>query len=176
MPRNVEIKARLENDERMHARLREIATTSPEDIVQDDTFFPAPEGRLKLRVFANGAGELIYYRRADTAGPKQSYYLIAPTDDPDALRDVLARAYGISGRVRKVRTLVLVGRTRVHLDRVEGLGAFLELEVVLQEGEAVSTGEAEARHMLALLGVRDDQLVEGSYFDLISEAGVNIEE
>ena len=175
MPRNVEIKARLMHMARMHERVAELAASPPEKIVQDDTFFRAPEGRLKLRVFANGVGELIYYRRADTAGPKQSYYLIAPAENPDALREVLARAYGVAGRVRKVRTLFLIGRTRVHLDRVEQLGDFLELEVVLEEGEHVRAGEAEARHLLELLGIRDDQLVEGSYFDLISEPGIKID-
>ncbi len=166
MPRNVEIKARLDDADRLHARMRELADTGPEEIFQDDTFFAVPEGRLKLRVFADDSGELIFYRRPDAAGPKESFYLIASAESPNALRAVLAQAYGTVGRVRKVRTLFLIGRTRVHLDRVEELGDFLELEVVLREEEAFSTGEAEARHLLGLLGIRDDQLVEGAYLDL----------
>ncbi|MBK7190771.1 MAG: class IV adenylate cyclase [bacterium] len=102
-------------------------------------------GRLKLRAFAEGHGELIYYRRADAVGPKESFYTIAPVEDPDALRRALTLALGAVGRVRKRRTLYLVGRTRVHLDRVEGLGEFLELEVVLLDDETAEVGEAEAR-------------------------------
>jgi len=60
-----------------------------------------------------------------------------PTAAPDALREALTLAYGVIGRVRKVRTLFMAGRTRIHLDRVEGLGEFLELEVVLAEHEPV---------------------------------------
>lgn len=166
MPRNVEIKARLEDAVGTRVRVQGIADTGPELIVQDDTFFHSPEGRLKLRVFADDSGELIYYRRADAAGPKESFYLIAAADDPHALRNVLAHAYGVIGRVRKVRTLFLAGRTRLHLDSVEGLGEFLELEVVLRDGEAVGAGEEEAQRLLKRLGIHDEQLVEGAYIDL----------
>lgn len=169
MPRNVEIKVRLEDAIGMRVRVREIADAGPELIVQDDTFFHSPEGRLKLRVFADGSGELIYYQRADTTGPKESFYLLAAADDPDALRNVLAHAYGVIGRVRKVRTLFLSGRTRLHLDSVEGLGEFLELEVVLNDGETVGTGKEEAHRLLERLGVNTEQLVEGAYMDLARE-------
>ncbi|MCY1506240.1 putative adenylyl cyclase CyaB [compost metagenome] len=69
--------------------------------------------------------------------------------------------------MRKQRRLFLVGRTRVHLDRVEGLGEFLELEVVLQDGEPAEAGVAEAHALMARLGVAEDQLVQGAYVDLL---------
>ncbi|MCY1209149.1 hypothetical protein D9M72_207930 [compost metagenome] len=69
--------------------------------------------------------------------------------------------------MRKQRRLFLVGRTRVHLDRVEGLGEFLELEVVLQEGEPAEAGVAEAHALMARLGVAERQLVQGAYVDLL---------
>ena len=74
----------------------------------------------------DGRGELIAYRRADDGGPKVSDYLLSPTASPGTLRDALARSNGVEGRVVKHRTLFLVGRTRVHLDRVQGLGDFME--------------------------------------------------
>jgi predicted adenylyl cyclase CyaB len=77
-------------------------------------------------------------------------------------------AYGEIGRVRKHRTLYMVGRTRVHLDQVEGLGHFLELEVVLADGDTVEAGVQEARRIMAGLGVQSSQLVEGAYLDLLS--------
>ena len=74
---------------------------------------------------------------------------------------------GQIGRVRKMRTLFLVGRTRIHLDRVEGLGHFLELEVVLEEGEPLEAGMREAHDIMARLGVEPFQLIEGAYLDLL---------
>jgi predicted adenylyl cyclase CyaB len=72
--------------------------------------------------------------------------------------------------VRKQRTLFLAGRTRIHLDRVEGLGDFLELEVVLAEGEPADAGVREARALMHALGVESSQLVEGAYVDLLAAA------
>ena len=96
----------------------------------------ANNGRLKLRASSTDAGELIFYRRVNQAGPKESFYIQSPTSSPETLRESLSLAYGQIGRIRKYRTLFLVGRTRVHLDRVEGLGHFLELEVVLVDDES----------------------------------------
>src|SRR5690348_11477556 len=137
MPRNIEIKARIESVEATAPRAAAMADAGPTEIVQDDTFFACPNGRLKLRTYSPVAGELIFYRRDDAAGPKESFYLLSSTADPAGLRELLSAAYGTIGRVQKHRTLYLVGRTRVHLDRVEGLGHFLELEVVLRENEAI---------------------------------------
>jgi predicted adenylyl cyclase CyaB len=93
--------------------------------------------------------------------------VIAPTPDPAALREALSRAWGTAGRVRKRRRLYLVGDTRIHLDRVEGLGDFLELEVVLAPAQSVAEGEEEARRIMAALGVADEDLVSGAYLDLL---------
>ena len=167
MARNVEIKARIESIEALLPRALACADGPPEPIAQDDTFFSCTQGRLKLRVFADGRAELIAYERVDASGPKTSDYAITPVADPDALRATLARALGTSGRVIKQRTLLRVGRTRVHLDRVEGLGDFLELEVVLHEGESADDGVAEAHALLRRLAIDGAQLVAGAYVDLL---------
>ena len=111
-------------------------------------------------------GQLIYYSRPDVAGPKVSDYWISGTDSPAAMRETLARALGIVGRVRKHRRLYVVDRTRIHLDEVEGLGSFVELEVVLAEGEAAAQGEETAHQVMRSLGIGESQLVEGAYVDL----------
>ena len=167
MPRNVEIKARIESVEALLPRVREIADSGPSEIFQDDTFFSCPNGRLKLRAFSETSGELIFYQRPDSAGPKESFYVISPTASPNTLREVLSLAYGQTGRVRKCRTLFMMGRTRIHLDVVEGLGHFLELEVVLTEGESAEDGIAVAHALLARLGISPQQLIEGAYVDLL---------
>ena len=79
-----------------------------------------------------------------------------------SLRETLACAYGIVGRVRKQRTLFMIGRTRVHLDRVESLGNWIELEVVLEENEPSESGIDEARKLMAKLGSDSAQLVDGA--------------
>jgi len=170
MSRNIEVKARIDSVDALQPRAAALADRGPELLQQDDTFFACANGRLKLRAFGPERGELIFYRRADTAGPKLSDYRIVPTTQPDALRAALADAYGETGRVRKQRILFLAGRTRVHLDRVEGLGDFLELEVVLADGETEAEGVAEAHELLAKLGVGQDRLLEVAYVDLLNAA------
>jgi len=165
--RNVEIKARISSVEAWVPRVAVLADQGPVEIEQDDTFFVCERGRIKLRALSATEGQLIFYRRANQAGPKESRFVISPTASPDSLRDALTLAYGSAGRVRKHRTLYLVGRTRVHLDRVESLGHFLELEVVLAEGESPDAGVKEARALMTALGLADDQLIDGAYVDLL---------
>jgi len=165
--RNVEIKARISSVEALVPRVAALADRGPVEIEQDDTFFVCERGRIKLRALSATEGQLIFYRRANQAGPKESRFVISPTASPDSLRDALTLAYGSAGRVRKHRTLYLIGRTRVHLDRVESLGHFLELEVVLAEGESPDAGVKEARALMTALGLADDQLIDGAYVDLL---------
>jgi predicted adenylyl cyclase CyaB len=170
MARNVEIKARIAGVAALAPLAARLADAEPTFLDQDDTFFACPNGRLKLRdQFAAGA-ELIFYQRADQPGPKQSFYLRVPVPDPTALRDLLRLAHGETGRVRKRRMLFLVGRTRIHLDAIEGLGEFLELEVVLRDGESVEAGTLEAKEIMARLGVTAQQLIQGAYVDLLRQA------
>ena len=169
MARNIEIKARVENVAQLTPKVAALATEGPLEIAQDDTFFNCVTGRLKLRAFSNDAGELIFYRRVNQSGPKESFYLRSPTSSPETLRESLSLAYGQIGRVRKYRTLFLVGRTRVHLDRVEGLGHFLELEVMLVGDEPAEQGIREANELMDKLGVEPGQLIDGAYLDLLLE-------
>jgi len=171
MPRNIEIKARIENVSLLTPRVAALATEGPLEIAQDDTFFKCENGRLKLRAFSIDAGELIFYRRVNQAGPKESFFIRSPTSAPESLRESLSLAYGQIGRIRKYRTLFQVGRTRVHLDRVEGLGHFLELEVVLVDDELPEQGIREAGDLMDKLGIQPEQLIEGAYLDLMLAQG-----
>jgi predicted adenylyl cyclase CyaB len=174
MSRNIEIKARIDDVAALSLKAAAIATTGPIEIAQDDTFFRCANGRLKLRSFSASEGELIFYRRSNQAGPKESFYIRTQTTNPDSLREALSLAYGQAGRVIKQRTLYLAGRTRIHLDRVQGLGHFMELEVVLAEHEAVEHGINEAHKLMDLLGVDAAQLVETAYVDLLAERAASI--
>ena len=169
MPANIEIKARVSDPEAILIRARKLTGAEPETILQTDTFFHAETGRLKIREFADGTGELISYHRPDAEGPKTSSYGIAPTPDARALRDVLAAALPVRGVVQKKRLLLLAGRTRIHLDQVQGLGSFMELEVVLPEGDDPQDGEREAADLMEKLGIKPEDLVRGAYIDLLEK-------
>jgi predicted adenylyl cyclase CyaB len=167
LPSNIEIKARVRNFEEIRRRAEEVSDIPVEVIPQEDIFFNTPQGRLKLRLLTEDRGQLIYYRRPDQEGPKRSDYQISHTSDPANLKRVLERAYGIRGVVRKTRYLYLVGQTRVHLDHVEGLGQFMELEVVMEEGQSDAEGQAIAEELMASLGIERSDWLEGAYMDLL---------
>ncbi|MCU0612007.1 MAG: class IV adenylate cyclase [Candidatus Eisenbacteria bacterium] len=167
MPRNIEIKARIDDVERALQRARNVAGEAPTLLLQDDTFFNCANGRLKLRILSDSAGELIFYQRPDTSKPRASDYTVVPTAHPRLLLTALTRVIGVRGRVRKRRWLFAAGRTRIHVDEVEGLGPFLELEVVLCDDDRLGDGIAEARRLMRELGVPEDTLVGGAYVDLL---------
>ncbi|XP_039301066.1 uncharacterized protein LOC111049768, partial [Nilaparvata lugens] len=126
--RNVEIKAKVKDLPSFLLKCEEVSQSVGEVIKQEDFFFNAKEGRLKLRKFEGGAAELIFYDRPNMEGPKLSEYEKCSVSDGSKLQAVLSRALGVSGEVRKYRHLFLVGQTRIHVDQVENLGSFMELE------------------------------------------------
>ena len=168
MPRNIEIKARIDSVEALRPRAEALCRQPAQLILQDDSFFAVPKGRLKLREFADGSAELIHYHRADSAEAKASDYVRVPVPDPAALREALTRACGLQGRVQKQRWLCLVGATRIHIDRVAGLGDFMELEVVLQDGQSDAEGEGVAEALMLQLGLAGAERLAGAYLDLLA--------
>jgi adenylate cyclase class IV len=176
MPRNVEVKLRLASVQALLPRvlaLPELLGQQAQCIEQDDCFYAAPQGRLKLRRLLQASAtpaapqaELIAYHRPNEAAARTSDYVRVPVPDPDALHEALSRTLGVTGRVRKQRWLLLAGATRIHLDQVHGLGEFLELEVVLQEGQPEAQGQAQAARLLQRLGLAHAPLLAGSYLDM----------
>jgi len=167
MPANIEIKARARDLADLHLRAEALSDSPGQVIPQEDTFFHTIKGRLKLRQLAPDHGQLVHYERPDQDGPKRSTYHIFETNDPKGLKAMLSLALGVRGVVRKTRTMYLVGQTRVHLDDVEGLGEFMELEVVLHPEQSDAEGQAIARDLMTRLGVQEEDLLEGAYMDLL---------
>ena len=169
MPRNVEVKIRVDDLGAIRSRALALGAADHGSLHQVDTYFrTSSEGgaRLKLREHRPGRSELIAYRRPDTPGLRASDFHLVPVDDPTALRETLAHALGVVRQVAKTRHLLLLGRTRIHLDHVEGLGSFLELEVVLDDRDEIALGEQEAEQLLAQLALADRPRIPGSYADL----------
>ena len=167
MAANIEIKARVDDFEILKTRAESISDKPLEVILQEDIFFNTEKGRLKLRILAPERGELIYYERPDQDGPKRSEYHLVKTNDPENLKTALSLALGIRGVEKKTRYLYMAGQTRIHLDEVEGLGQFMELEVVMREDQNDAEGQVIAEDLMRRLGVREDALLEGAYMDLL---------
>src|SRR3954453_11574462 len=132
--RNVELKARDPDPARSLARARALGAEDHGDLRQRDTYFAAPRGRLKLREQDPGGAELIAYERPDAAQARESRYRIAPVADPGALREALDAALATTVFVDKRRHLLLWDGVRIPLDHVDGLGDFVELEGVADDG------------------------------------------
>jgi predicted adenylyl cyclase CyaB len=164
MPTNVEIKARLRNLRRHGARAAAISALSAQICYQHDTFFNVPNGLLKLREQTDTCGgELIFYQRDNTAGPRPSVYSVSKCEDPGLLRTFLAYALGVRGEVRKRRIVYLAGQTRIHFDQVEDLGAFMELEVVLRQQQTWEEGRIIAQQIMKQLEISEHDLIPNTY-------------
>ncbi len=167
MPTNIEFKARIHDFAAASDTASALAGSPPTIIVQEDVFFQCGKGRLKLRILGERQGELIHYLRDDVSGPKQSFYTVVPTSAPHELRLLLSAALGETIVVRKTRAIYLLGSTRIHLDKVERLGEFMEVEVVLEEGQAAEQGEEIATDLLRRFGIRESDLIATAYADLL---------
>ncbi|CAH0560428.1 unnamed protein product [Brassicogethes aeneus] len=169
--RNVEIKARVKNIADLVSKAAELSGTKAEIIKQHDTFYNVNNGRLKFRKFEDGHGELIYYERPDAEGPKMCSYdkSSVPESSVSSLTTVLERALGKKSIVKKVRQLFLVDKTRIHIDSVEDLGDFMELEVVLSPEQTPEEGEKIAHVLMGKLGIDKSDLISGAYTDLLNK-------
>jgi homotetrameric cytidine deaminase len=170
--RNVELKA---VDPDPAATLERALAAGARDqgvLVQRDTYFGAPRGRLKLREEEPGAAHLIAYERADEAAARTSAYRIAPVEEPAALRDALSASLGVTEVVEKRRRLLLWETVRIHLDDVEGLGRFVELEAVAGGDSDLAREHEQVRMLVDALGIDGESIQTGSYADALAGRGV----
>ncbi len=164
---NIEVKAIAPNFERQCQLAENLSDTPCEVLVQEDVFFNATNARLKLRILSELQGELIAYQRADMPAAKRSTYMVFKTTEPMHLKSVLSSALGVVGTVKKTRRLYRVGQTRIHLDEVDGLGKFIELEVVMAPEQTDSDAALVAEAMMEKLEIREQYLISGAYLDML---------
>ncbi|XP_023011928.2 uncharacterized protein isoform X1 [Leptinotarsa decemlineata] len=169
--RNVEIKAKVCNLDKLVELVKALGPQRHEIIKQKDTFYKVPNGRLKLRKFENGSGELIYYERPDTEGPKMCLYEKSTilAENLNSIHTTLEKALGTKIVVNKIRQLFMIGQTRVHVDSVEDLGDFMELEVVLKDEQTSEEGEKIAFDIMEKLEISKENLISGAYADLLRD-------
>jgi homotetrameric cytidine deaminase len=171
--RNVELKAHDPDPARTLERALAAGAQDRGLLRQRDTYFGVPQGRLKLREEEPGGATLIAYERPDDAAERVSSYRLVPVADPEPLREALSAASGVAALVLKRRRLLLWETVRIHLDDVEGLGTFLELEAVAEPGSDLGRERAQVAHLRDVLDIPDSALREGSYADaLLASAAV----
>lgn len=169
--RNLEIKARVEALAPLRSRLRKLDGVYRHAILrQTDWYFRVPKGRLKLRaVGAKRDGELIAYLRPDRSAARTSEFQLLPTADAAGVRRLLEQMLGVRACVRKRREVWLYKNARIHLDQVDGLGRFLEIEVVVTDGMAQA--RRLMRELRGALGIRSNDLFAGSYGEMSGAGG-----
>jgi homotetrameric cytidine deaminase len=165
--RNIELKARDPQPARTLELALALGAEDRGEIAQTDTYFSRARGRLKLREQDPGDAELIQYRRANAPGARESEYRRVPVADAHALRGALDAALGTLVVVEKRRRLLLLENVRIHLDEVEGLGKFLELEAVAGAESDLAAEHDKVSRLRAELEVGEDSLVPQSYSDLL---------
>lgn len=164
---NVEIKARCSGHEGIRQYLKNNVAEFRGSDRQLDTYFKVPNGRLKLR---EGTIEknLIWYDRPDLAGPKTSRCILHSTAEGGSLKQALEAATGIMAVVDKKREIYFLGNIKVHLDEVEGLGSFIEIEAQSREGDMSEDYLlSQCKGLMKDLGIEESALVEVSYSDLL---------
>ena len=161
--RNVELKAVDPDPARSLASARELGAEDRGVLRQRDTYFRTRWGRLKLREEEPGGATLIQYDRPDAAQARESRYRLSPVPDPDALRASLDAALGTLVVVDKERRLLLWEGVRIHLDTVQGLGSFVELEGVAGAGSDLSAEHEKVARLREALHIGD--VLTDSYSD-----------
>jgi predicted adenylyl cyclase CyaB len=166
---NVEFKARVKDLEEVEKKL---LTLHPRLIGIDhqiDTYFHTPIGRLKLRE-GNIENALIHYERADIAGSKESKILLYQHTGDPALKKILTKTLGVKIVVDKYRKIYFIDHVKFHFDEVEGLGRFLEVEVIDANGTMpLSDLQTTCDHYREFFGIEPADLVKGSYSDLLGD-------
>lgn len=196
--RNIEIKAKLADESEFNEKVAIASQLTGEKqaeiIVQHDVFFNVPNGRLKLRYevswwfcwiiavwlsgkfrfFQGNGAKLVQYSRDDVAGPKLSKFNLIEVSDGALMERMLHESCGTLGDLDKTRHLFIhEGRTRIHLDVVKNKGANyygMEFEVMLKPSEDLELGNQIAEELMTAFKLRKDQLLEGSYFEILNTA------
>ena len=164
---NVEIKARTTDLD----KIRELLKSNNPDFIgvdhQVDTYFRVSAGRLKLRE-GNIENHLIYYERENTSGPKKSNVILYKNNPGSELKEILIKSLGVLAVVDKRREIYFINNVKFHLDKVSGLGTFIEIEAIDKDG-AIGYEKLleQCNYYLKILHVSIEDLIETSYSDLL---------
>jgi len=164
---NIEIKARCSE----HNRIRELLTSAGADFRgtdrQIDTYFKTNTGRLKLRE-GTIENNLIRYERENTSSPKQSDFSLYKSENPALLKDMLSKSLGVLTVVDKQREIFFINNVKFHLDRVNNLGEFIEIEAT-DSGGTIDKDKLleQCKYYMQMLGIKESDLIPLSYSDML---------
>ena len=171
---NIEIKARCSNKE----QIRKILINKNADFKgidrQIDTYFKVKKGRLKLRE-GNIENCLIYYHRENKLGPKKSDVFLFPIQKNSSLKQIFLNSFDILVKVKKTREIYFIDNIKFHLDEVENLGDFIEIEAIDKNGEiGAKTLLKQCHEYLELFKIKEQDLIENSYSDMLLDNELQI--
>ena len=138
--------------------------------LQTDTYFNVPHGRLKLRE-GNIENNLIFYDRNNQAGPKQSVFSLFPVDQPVLLKEIMSNALGKKVIVQKTREIYFINNVKFHLDQVDGLGEFVEIEASNKSADLkVEVLKEQCSFYMQAFEIQENDLINHSYSDMLTES------
>lgn len=161
---NFEFKARLRDEKVIRAALKRVRARYVGTDHQVDTYFRVPHGRLKVRE-GRIENALIFYERANSSRARRAKIEMTLLPRRNSVRAILARAFPILTVVDKRREIYLAGNVKIHLDRVRGLGRFVEVEAVSRSGSLAKIRQ-QARKFQQLFQIPARDLVGQSYSDM----------
>lgn len=163
MQRNLEMKVKVNSFKNLKQKLNSMRIGLDEILVQKDIYYKVKDGLLKLRI-ENNKSRLIYYKRNEKLEKRWSEFEYLTFSDGN-VEKFLARFLKTEVVVSKVRELYMYKNTRIHLDRVRLLGAFLELESKVTSG--LKDAEKRFNHLVNKLEINQSDQIRASYRDLL---------
>lgn len=167
MAENIEFKAKINNYGLVYQNVAELTKVNPTVLIQRDIFYKTHFGRLKLRSICNTEHELIFYLRPNKKGPKCSKYIRIHINNQSLVDSLLSKIFGHLVVVKKQRNLFLLNNIRFHLDVVDDLGGFLEIEYVLSPTESRETALSKVNGLIHKLKIQNNMLINSSYAELL---------
>ena len=164
---NIEIKARTTQAASIRQFLLDNKAEYKGTDLQTDTYFHIPNGRLKLRQ-GNIENNLIWYQRTNQAAAKQSDFLLTPVPDSDSLKQVLTNALGIKVTVVKKREIYFINNVKFHLDELDQLGSFVEIEASNKNDDIpVEELKKQCAYYQQAFNIKEEDLLQYSYSDML---------
>jgi predicted adenylyl cyclase CyaB len=167
MKKNLEIKVNLNNPDKTINLVRLFCKGKrgiKQKQAQEDIYYKVNNGRLKLRIINRKTGNLIHYFRSNANGKKVSSYTISETNTPKELNKILSSLYGVLVKVKKVREITIINNVRIHVDKVIGLGNYLEIEIIFN---SITSAEKTMNGLIKGLELDEKKFIKVSYSDLL---------